>query len=350
MKITPLKYYKPWKTYFAVLVEHSKTKRYPVDKLIQLLTDKYGKIPLLICEPKYDGVRCELHKVGEKVKIFTEDGNEITHALPTIVEAVREHKLPDLVVEGELEGYKNGRHVPRELVIGEIHEKRRGPSDFDFVFTIFELPWLEGENLTERTNLERLRLLYKLPISQASLNPKPTLNKVPYILAKTRNTLQRAANKFCSIKHFEGMVCKFADGLYDPKSKYPYLIKFKKFLTVATIISRVFPTKKPGIYNYEVCLDFDPSDNIDPDWIRIINGRKYARLAKTYNTSLKFKVGDVIALRAFNFSLTKVTKNGREYIRLSAYAPQVDRKIAGRPNTVKEVLETARAFGILHED
>jgi len=347
MQISPLRFYKPWKTYFAVLVEHSRTGTYPVKDLIDLLFKKYGEIPLLITEPKMDGVHCEIHKKGNRVRIFTEDGNDITRRLPSIVMALK--KLPDLVVEGELEGYKEGRHVPRESVIGKIHE-RKPIEGLDLVLTLFELPWLEGENLTKKTNLFRLRALYKLPISQASINPKPPLNKVPYILAKTRAGLQKAANKFCSVKHFEGMVCKFADGLYDPSSKYPYLIKFKKFLTVAVIVSDVFPTKKRGIYNYEVCLAFDPSDNIDPNTIRKIAGKQFAKLAKTYNTTLKFKVGDTITLRAFNFSLTRVKRGAKEYIRLSAYAPQVDKKITGRPNTVKEVLKVAKAFGILHED
>jgi len=347
MKIVPLRYYKPWKTYFAVLVEHSRTGVYPVKELVDLLFKKYKEIPLLICQPKYDGIHCIGSHYRGKVKIFTEDGHDITHRVPTIAEALK--KLPDVVVEGELEGYKEGRHVPRELVIGKIHE-RKPITDLDLVFTIFELPWLKGKNLTKETNLTRLRLLHKLPITQSSINPKPPLNKVPYILAKTRAGLQKAANKFCSVKHFEGMVCKFADGLYDPSSKYPYLIKFKKFLTVAVIISEVIPTKKQGIYNYEVCLAFDPSDNIDPQTIRTVKGRKYTRLAKTYNTSLKFNVGDVITLRAFNFSLTKVRRGSATYIRVSAYAPQVDKKISGRPNTVKEVIRVAKAFGILHED
>jgi DNA ligase-1 len=52
-------------------------------------------------EWKLDGIRIQLHRRGDEVRIYTRNLNEITHALPGIVEAVRGLAVEQAVLDGE---------------------------------------------------------------------------------------------------------------------------------------------------------------------------------------------------------------------------------------------------------
>ena len=62
----------------------------------------------LICEFKYDGIRAQLHKAGDKVKIFSRKLDDITASFPEIAGAALDIRN-DVVIDGELMAYPNGR-------------------------------------------------------------------------------------------------------------------------------------------------------------------------------------------------------------------------------------------------
>jgi DNA ligase-1 len=47
----------------------------------------------LICEYKYDGIRAQMHKFGQQVKIFSRNMTDITDAFPEVVDATINSKL-----------------------------------------------------------------------------------------------------------------------------------------------------------------------------------------------------------------------------------------------------------------
>ena len=52
-------------------------------------------------EWKLDGIRIQIHRRGDEVAVYTRNGNDITHALPGIVAAVRELPVRQAVLDGE---------------------------------------------------------------------------------------------------------------------------------------------------------------------------------------------------------------------------------------------------------
>ena len=52
-------------------------------------------------EWKLDGIRIQIHRRGDEVRIYTRNLNEITHALPGIVDAVRALPVSQAVFDGE---------------------------------------------------------------------------------------------------------------------------------------------------------------------------------------------------------------------------------------------------------
>lgn len=77
-----------------------------------------------ICETKYDGIRLQVHRNGDEIKIFTRRLENITHALPEIVELFNEH-LPheDYIVEGEVIATRDGKPLPFQNILHRVRRK-----------------------------------------------------------------------------------------------------------------------------------------------------------------------------------------------------------------------------------
>ena len=63
--------------------------------------DALAGLPRASVEWKLDGIRIQIHRRGEQVRIYTRNLNEITHALPGIVEAVQRLAVRQAVFDGE---------------------------------------------------------------------------------------------------------------------------------------------------------------------------------------------------------------------------------------------------------
>ncbi|MBC7978964.1 MAG: DNA ligase [Armatimonadetes bacterium] len=74
---------------------------------------KFSKLPFeppFWLEPKYDGIRAQLHKSGDEVALFSRDLRPLDEEFPELMEAAR--KLNgDFVLDGELIAYAEGRKL-----------------------------------------------------------------------------------------------------------------------------------------------------------------------------------------------------------------------------------------------
>jgi DNA ligase-1 len=77
-----------------------------------------------VFEWKMDGARIQVHKMSDEVRIYTRSLNEITGALPEIVEAVRTFDAPTLVLDGEAIGFDAaGRPHPFQITMRRFGRK-----------------------------------------------------------------------------------------------------------------------------------------------------------------------------------------------------------------------------------
>ena len=78
-------------------------------------------------EYKLDGARIQLHKQGTEVRIFTRHLNDVTAAVPEIVEAVREVAAPSLILDGEALGFqRDGAPQPFQATMRRFGRKQIG--------------------------------------------------------------------------------------------------------------------------------------------------------------------------------------------------------------------------------
>ncbi len=80
-----------------------------------------GKV---VCETKYDGIRVQIHKLGSEIKIFTRRLENVTNALPEIVEYVRD-ALPDedYIIEGEVIATKDNKPISFQYILQRVKRK-----------------------------------------------------------------------------------------------------------------------------------------------------------------------------------------------------------------------------------
>jgi DNA ligase-1 len=129
--------------------------------------------PTVWIEDKYDGVRAQMHKVGDTVSIYSRDLKDITHTFIEIADTAR--KLPeDFIIDGELVAMRAGQALPYSEL-----QRRLGRKEGDLFlndqipvqFVAFDLLWLAGESLTNQPLRTRRQHLEKLAAFNDIANP-----------------------------------------------------------------------------------------------------------------------------------------------------------------------------------
>jgi hypothetical protein len=111
----------------------------------------------LFCELA-GGVRTQVHKHGEQVWVFADQGgtHNVSHFLGQIAEAARAIEAESFVLDGELLGALDSSVIRRAL------SRRKDLSDADLRFVAFDCLHLDGEDLHEEPLCERAQRLSAL--------------------------------------------------------------------------------------------------------------------------------------------------------------------------------------------
>jgi len=159
-------------------------------------------------EDKYDGIRGQLHKEGDRVVLYSRDLNEVTAAFPEVVAAAG--AVPhDLLMDGELLAFKDGvvrpffelqHRLGRKVVSAQLL------AEVPVIFVAFDLLYLDGRNLLTEPLRQRRRILEELNLPS------------PFMLAYLIRALDAAELD----RIFEGARSRNNEGLMvkDPQSRY----------------------------------------------------------------------------------------------------------------------------------
>ena len=277
-----------------------------------------------LIEPKYDGVRTQVHRKDNEVRIFTDEGNRIEEKFPHLEKDALSYPHESYILDGELVKYKGNSRLSHKEVAGYIHSevssKRNNPhDDFNFKFKLFDLLYLEGKDQTSLPLEQRKKLL------EDFFPDTNFIQKVKYEKANTQDLSQGIKN----ISTSEGAMIKKSDsGYFESENWY----KWKRYLDLDVLITGV-QENKGGSYNYACAVG---------------NRANPIPIGTTYSTSIQAKTGDIIRVR-----VDYVTKTDD---RFAWYAPRVvdirsDKKetdpiavlermstVHGRQSTVKNLL------------
>ena len=184
-----------------------------------------AQVPTLWLEDKYDGIRCQLHKVGTPVALYSRDLKDITATFPEIAEQAG-RLAPDFILDGELLAMRGDEVLP----FAEL-QKRLGRREDDLfmrdevpiVFMAFDCLWLSGASLLDRPLRERRAAL-------ESLAPLPTgLRRAQVWQGASVTDIEQAFEK-ARARGNEGLMIKDPGSAYTPGRRGLAWLKLKKAL------------------------------------------------------------------------------------------------------------------------
>ena len=151
-------------------------------------------------EWKLDGIRIQIHRRADEVRIYTRNLNEITHALPGIVEAVLPLPVRQAVLDGEALWMPDGGPAAFQDTVARIDSEARPEGIATF---LFDLLHVDGDDLLDTQLQERAARLDALA---------PEL-KIPGVLTSEQAEAERVLDESLGAGH-EGVVVKDAASLY----------------------------------------------------------------------------------------------------------------------------------------
>jgi DNA ligase 1 len=151
-------------------------------------------------EWKLDGIRIQIHRRDQDVRIYTRNLNDITDALPGIVDAVRRLPVSQAVFDGEALWMSDGGPAAFQDTVSRIDGEAQPEGVVTFLFDVLHV---DGRDLLDTPLEERAARL-------AATAPQL---KIPALLTSDPDEAQRVLDEALRAGH-EGVVVKDAGSLY----------------------------------------------------------------------------------------------------------------------------------------
>jgi DNA ligase-1 len=173
-------------------------------------------------EWKLDGIRIQIHVRGDEVRIYTRNLNEITHALPGIVEAVRGLPVRQAVFDGEALWMDVHGPAAFQDTVSQIDSAAPPEGIVTFLFDVLHL---DGDDLLDTQLVERA----------GRLDSVASHLKIPSSFTSDPETAERVLDEALRAGH-EGIVVKDAASRYSAGRRGKAWRKVKPVLTYDLVV------------------------------------------------------------------------------------------------------------------
>lgn len=182
-------------------------------------------------EYKYDGARVQIHKLGNKTRIFTRRLTDTTRSLPEVVETVMKNvKAEEAILEGEVIAIdKLGYPAPFQHLMRRfkrINKIKDTAAKILVKLYLFDLLYLNGKSLVTLPYLQRRQILAKnageIPLTKQLITDK-------------KEEAQQFLNDAMNTGH-EGLIAKKLDSPYRPGIRGKGWFKIKPVLEPLDLI------------------------------------------------------------------------------------------------------------------
>ncbi|HUH99742.1 MAG TPA: ATP-dependent DNA ligase [Nitrososphaerales archaeon] len=181
-------------------------------------------------EVKYDGVRAQLHKRGEGVRIFSRRLEDVTLSFPEVVERARRYR-GDLILDGEIVPFRDGRPLAFQMLqrrLRKIEGFEEAQANAPVTYFVFDILMENGAELYARPLRERRARLGEVsretgfPLAEMSL-----VTRVEQVQKAFRRSRERG---------YEGLVLKDPDSPYTPGKRGKFWAKLKEELDTLDVV------------------------------------------------------------------------------------------------------------------
>ncbi|HEX5828019.1 MAG TPA: ATP-dependent DNA ligase [Candidatus Limnocylindrales bacterium] len=191
--------------------------------------------PTVWVEDKYDGIRCQLHRSGTDVRLYSRDLHDISGQFPEVVEGAR--ALPWAgILDGEILAWKDGTVLPFLQLQARLGRKNPGArirEEVPVIFVAWDVLGLDRDAdtvvapLLERPLTERRGILEGLGLPLAADGGRFALS---HLVSVDSVDALEAAFADARARRNEGLLVKDPDSPYSPGRRGLGWLKMKKAL------------------------------------------------------------------------------------------------------------------------
>ena len=183
------------------------------------------RLGMVAVQPKYDGIRVQIHKKGKDVRIFSRNLEDFTLMFAELATAARQLKDRSLILDGEAIAYskESEEYVPFQLTASRRrkHGIEAAAAELPLSAFIFDILYRDGRDLTELPYEQRLDIVDEVIRGSSVLLPAPII-KTDSVEVLTKTLLDYIS------QGLEGVVVKRPDSAYQAGARNFNWVKLKR--------------------------------------------------------------------------------------------------------------------------
>jgi DNA ligase 1 len=173
----------------------------------------------IAAEFKYDGSRFQFHKKGNWARLYSRRLEDVTAALPDVIEQLLSATEHDVILDGEVIAMKDGKPMPFQSVLRRLrrkHDIAEAQDAIAMVPNVFDILYLDGETLID------------LPLSKRrkKLEAAVRLFVAPQVQSEDSGVITKTYEDALAAGH-EGIMIKVPSSPYTPGQRGKNWIKIK---------------------------------------------------------------------------------------------------------------------------
>ena len=181
-------------------------------------------------EYKLDGARIQVHKAGDEVRVFSRELNDVTQAVPEVVEGVRRLPLTDAILDGEAIAVRpDGTPLPFQVTMRRFGRKldvERLRAELPLAPFFFDMLYADGVPLLNEPYTGRFAAL------AAAV---PGEHRVPRIVTSDAGEAGAFFQQAIAAGQ-EGLMAKALDARYDAGARGAAWLKLKPTHTLDLVV------------------------------------------------------------------------------------------------------------------
>ena len=248
-----------------------------------------------VVQEKYDGMRIQIHKIDDKIKVFSFNGKDITDKCKDQVEILKHKQFGECILDAELMLSKGDKPLHRAQVVAYVFKNKEVENGV-LKAHVFDILRHNDRNLAESPLRERIQILFQnYSIHSDEKLQFPT--KKDTRIADDLKDVEKYAKEIMKIPTAEGVVIKDIESTYlRGTKKNPKWIKWKKFVDLDLIVLEKKSTKT-GLYSYTLGAGPVPLKEARKLQTEKIGDNYYINVGKALNTKTEVDVGDIVRVK-----------------------------------------------------
>jgi DNA ligase-1 len=193
---------------------------------VRMMLAQQGTIPEMIrehgqvaAEFKYDGSRFQFHKKGNWARLYSRRLEDVTAALPDVIEKLIASTGHDVLLDGEVIAIKDNKPMPFQSVLRRFrrrHDIAEAKDAIEMVPIVFDILYVDGETLIDLPLEKRRERLLSVVNSYIA----------PQVVSSDPPEIDRTYKEALDAGH-EGIMIKVLSSPYSPGQRGKNWIKIK---------------------------------------------------------------------------------------------------------------------------